>query len=335
MSNSPIVVTDSVERIAAALLTAAEAKDFRIRQHSERVARYSLELAEKLGLDEADRHFLNLGALLHDIGNIGIPDSILLKPTGLSEWEFEEMKMHPLIGAQICKPVPALAGALPLIRSHHEKLDGSGYPDSLRGDAITPAMRILAVVDVYDTLRCDRAYRSAFAHDDAMEILRKEVGKGWWQADIVEIGRAHVADGGEARLQRLSGVGDLHHAPESVAVLQAVVAADLGQAVDVGVHVDQTRQQGRARQVDDLGPGRDRVALLADGRDPAVGDDDQRVVDILPRRHVQQPRGADRRDLGGARREARRARQQPSRQGPRLDPLMRHLWSPPGSGRGR
>lgn len=184
---SPIKEQDTVSAIAQALLTAAEAKDFRIRSHSERVARYSLEMAERLGLDETARHYLNLGALLHDIGNIGIPDSILLKPSGLSDWEFEEMKMHPLIGVQICKPVSSLAGALPLIRSHHEKLNGSGYPDGLKGDAITPAMRILAVVDVYDTLRCDRAYRDAFAHDDALGILRKEVDKGWWQGEIVEM----------------------------------------------------------------------------------------------------------------------------------------------------
>ena len=186
MSQTP-AVQDSVHSIAEALLTAAEAKDFRIRAHSERVARYSLEIAEKMGLDEVACHNLNLAALLHDIGNIGIPDSILLKPTGLSEWEFEEMKMHTLLGVQICKPIQALAGALPLIRSHHEKLNGGGYPEGLKGDAISPESRILAVVDVYDTLRCDRAYRSAFAHEDALEILQKEVVKGWWQAEIVEL----------------------------------------------------------------------------------------------------------------------------------------------------
>ncbi len=182
-----ISAQEPVDLIVQSLLTAAEAKDFRIRPHSERVARYAVELAEKLGIDDITRHHLNLGALLHDIGNIGIPDSILLKPSGLADWEFEEMKMHPLIGVQICKPLPSLSGVLPLIRSHHEKLNGSGYPDGLKGDAIPLSVRILAVVDVYDTLRSDRAYRSAFAHDDAMGILRKEIEKGWWQADIVEM----------------------------------------------------------------------------------------------------------------------------------------------------
>lgn len=187
MNTIELSSSDSVERIAQALLTAAEAKDFRIRQHSERVARYCLEIGAKLGLDEAALFNLKYGALLHDIGNIGIPDSILLKPAGLSEWEFEETKMHPLISVQICKPILSLAAALPLMRSHHEKLDGSGYPDGLRGDAITPVMRILSVVDVYDTLRCDRAYRTAFAHEDAMQILQKEVAKGWWQVEIVDM----------------------------------------------------------------------------------------------------------------------------------------------------
>lgn len=182
-----ITAHDSVELIVQSLLTAAEARDFRIRPHSERVARYSVEIAEKLGVDEITRHNLYLGSLLHDIGNIGIPDSILLKPTGLADWEFEEMKMHPLIGVQICKSLPSLAGTLPLIRSHHEKLNGSGYPDGLKGDTISLPVRILSVVDVYDTLRSDRAYRSAFAHDDAMQILLKEVDKGWWQKDIVEM----------------------------------------------------------------------------------------------------------------------------------------------------
>jgi HD-GYP domain-containing protein (c-di-GMP phosphodiesterase class II) len=182
-----MATSDSVELIAQALLTAAESKDFRIRPHSERVARYSVEIARQLGVDDMSLHHLHFGALLHDIGNIGIPDSILLKPAGLADWEFAEMKMHPLIGVQICKSLPSLAGALPLIRNHHEKLNGSGYPDGLKGDAISLSARVLAVVDVYDTLRTDRAYRSAFAHDDAMEILRKEIAKGWWQEEIVEM----------------------------------------------------------------------------------------------------------------------------------------------------
>ena len=178
--------TDGFAAIVDALACALEAKDFRLRRHSERVAKYAVQLAAKLNLSEADCTLLQHGSILHDIGNIGIADSILLKPSGLSDWEFEEVRLHPIIGETICRPLASLAPVLPLIRSHHEKLDGSGYPDSLSGDSIPLLVRILSVVDVYDTLRSDRAYRGAFGHDDAIDILRKESDRGWWQRDIVD-----------------------------------------------------------------------------------------------------------------------------------------------------
>jgi HD-GYP domain-containing protein (c-di-GMP phosphodiesterase class II) len=139
-----------------------------------------------MDFDEDTLHQIHLGSLLHDIGNLGIPDSILLKPTGLTSWEFDEMKLHGIIGQTICRPIKELAPALPLIRSHHEKLDGSGYPDALEGDAILPAVRVLSVTDVYDTLRCERAYRDAFTHEKAIEILHQEAERGWWDARIVD-----------------------------------------------------------------------------------------------------------------------------------------------------
>jgi putative two-component system response regulator len=178
---------DTVEAIVMALSSAIEAKDFRIRRHSERVAKYTAQLGEKLNLSPGDSAALHYGALLHDIGNIGIADSILLKPGGLSDWEFEEVRMHPIIGEQICKPLVTLAPLLPLVRSHHEKLNGSGYPDGLKGDEIPLLVRVLCVADVYDTLRSDRAYRGAFGHEQAIEILQEEVTRGWWQQDIVDM----------------------------------------------------------------------------------------------------------------------------------------------------
>ncbi len=177
---------DTIDRIVQALGSAIEAKDFRIRRHSERVARYTVQLSEKLQLSDAERAVLYYGGLLHDIGNIGIADSILLKPGGLSDWEFEEVRMHPIIGEQICKPLETMAPILPLVRSHHEKLNGSGYPDALKGDAIPLLVRILAVADVYDTLRSDRSYRGAFGHAQAIEILQEEVARGWWQSEVVD-----------------------------------------------------------------------------------------------------------------------------------------------------
>ncbi|HEX9997029.1 MAG TPA: HD domain-containing phosphohydrolase [Abditibacterium sp.] len=185
MSSPSSPTVDSIEAIVESLLTAIEARDAELRAHSERVARYAGKVAQALEISAVDQEQLRLGALLHDIGNIGIPDSILLKPSGLSSWEIDEMKLHSIIGESICRPIPSLAPALPLIRSHHEKIDGSGYPDALAGDQIVAVVRILSVTDVYDTLRCERAYRAAFSHEEAIEILRAEAERGWWDAAVV------------------------------------------------------------------------------------------------------------------------------------------------------
>ena len=167
-------------------MTAIEARDMKLRRHSERVAQFCDQVAQAMDLNSRSRQILHYGSLLHDIGNIGIPDSILLKPTGLTAWEFDEMKLHTIIGEQICRPLEMLAPVLPLVRSHHAKLDGSGYPDGLVGDQIPLEVRILSVCDVYDTLRIERVYRDAFTHEQALEILRKEAEKGWWDSDVVE-----------------------------------------------------------------------------------------------------------------------------------------------------
>ena len=190
MSSTTPPLSESLEAIVETLMTAIEARDADLRRHSERVARYAGQIAGELGFDAALLHQIYLGSLLHDIGNLGIPDSILLKPSGLTAWEFDEMKLHGIIGATICRPIADLAPALPLIRSHHEKLDGSGYPDALSGDEIAPVVRVLSVTDVYDTLRCERAYRDAFSHEKAIEILHQEAQRGWWDATIVE----HLTD---------------------------------------------------------------------------------------------------------------------------------------------
>ena len=175
----------TLEQVLESLLVAIEAREYQMRRHAERVANYADQVAVSLGLDENSRQRLYAGALLHDIGNIGIPDSILLKRAGLTAWEFDEMKLHPIIGERICQPLALLEPMLPLIRNHHEKLDGSGYPDSLRGDQIAPEIRILSVADVYDTLRCERAYREAFDHEQAIGILKEEAARGWWDEAVV------------------------------------------------------------------------------------------------------------------------------------------------------
>jgi putative two-component system response regulator len=186
-NNSPQLsaAPEDFEHVVQSLLTAIEAKDLKMRRHSERVAKFASHIAEQMEIDEASRRHLRHGALLHDIGNIGIPDSILLKPAGLSQMEFDEMKLHPIIGAQIVRPLAGAQAIRPFIRSHHEKLDGSGYPDGLAGEEIPELVKILSVVDVYDSLRSERAYREAFTHENAMEILTQEIERGWWDAAIV------------------------------------------------------------------------------------------------------------------------------------------------------
>ena len=177
---------EALDAVIETLMTAIEARDMKLRRHSERVADFADQIAATMDLNAMNRQILRWGCLLHDIGNIGIPDSILLKPTGLTAWEFDEMKLHTIIGEQICRSIVALTPALPLIRSHHEKLDGSGYPNQLKNDEISLAVRILSVCDVYDTLRIERVYRDAFTHGQALDILRREVERGWWDAQVVE-----------------------------------------------------------------------------------------------------------------------------------------------------
>jgi putative nucleotidyltransferase with HDIG domain len=179
--------TEAFSKVAESLLRTIEAKDLKLRRHSERVAKFALHLATQMQLPEEECEALRFGALLHDIGNIGIPDSILMKPSGLTQMEFDEMKLHPIIGLQIVKPLSGSEQFRSLIRSHHEKLDGSGYPDGLEGEEIPMLVKILSVVDVYDSLRGERAYRDAFSHEAALEILQKEAERGWWDAKIVDL----------------------------------------------------------------------------------------------------------------------------------------------------
>ncbi|HLF17530.1 MAG TPA: HD domain-containing phosphohydrolase [Candidatus Omnitrophota bacterium] len=155
-----------------ALALAIDAKDKYSRGHLDRVAKYCVMMGEKLGLDEEDIKSLRDAARLHDIGKIGIPDEVLNKEGKLTEQEKDLMKRHTEIGESIIKPVRSLHNLCDLIRHHHEKLDGSGYPDSLKGDEISPLVRILEIADIFDALTTDRAYRNRFTKDAACDILR-------------------------------------------------------------------------------------------------------------------------------------------------------------------
>jgi putative two-component system response regulator len=169
---------DSAESVVYAFARAVEAKSPYTHGHSERVKCYALALADELGVSSQDREVLRKGALLHDVGKISIPDVILDKPDRLTFEEYEIIKGHPAQGAHILEPLRSVVDAIPLIRWHHERLDGKGYPDGIRGEQIPVLVRILSVCDIYDSLKSDRPYRPALEWEKCVAILRQEAGGG-------------------------------------------------------------------------------------------------------------------------------------------------------------
>jgi HD-GYP domain-containing protein (c-di-GMP phosphodiesterase class II) len=159
-----------------ALIAATVAKDPYLRGHSRRVCELAAAIGEELGLPPSQLRAAGYGALLHDIGKIGIPSSVLQKPGHLTDDEFAVLKEHPMRGWHIVSRTPSLREAAPAIRWHHERLDGSGYPDGLAGDQIPLEARIVAVADVWDALTSDRVYRNAWTPSAARDLLAREAG---------------------------------------------------------------------------------------------------------------------------------------------------------------
>jgi putative nucleotidyltransferase with HDIG domain len=166
-------------RTVEALALAIEAKDHTTGDHLQRVRVYALELAKDLGLTPAETDALRAAAVLHDIGKLAVPEHIISKPGKLTPEEFDKMKVHPIVGAEICDQVKFPYPVVPIVRSHHEKWDGSGYPDGLSGDAIPIGARILAAVDCLDALASDRQYRKALPLDQAMAKVDAEAGRSF------------------------------------------------------------------------------------------------------------------------------------------------------------
>ncbi len=169
----------------SALAMAVEAKDPYSRGHSDRVADYAVQIATKLNLPETTIKTLRDAARLHDIGKIGILDDILKKPSLLDPQEKEMMQKHPVIGASIIMPIRSLRNLCDVVRHHHEFLDGTGYPDGLKGDEVSLLTRVLTISDIYDALTTDRPYRKAFSHDQAKEEFSRMGPK--IDQDIVKI----------------------------------------------------------------------------------------------------------------------------------------------------
>ncbi|HXJ82428.1 MAG TPA: HD domain-containing phosphohydrolase [Candidatus Methylomirabilis sp.] len=159
------------------LANALEAKDPYTRGHSTRVAELAGRLALRLSLSSAETETIAHAALLHDIGKIGVPESLLRKAGTLTEQEWEVMRRHPVTGAQIVAPLEFFDDGAIIIRHHHERLDGSGYPDGLRGETIPLGARIVAVADTYDALTSKRSYRDRLTHTEALQVLHRESGR--------------------------------------------------------------------------------------------------------------------------------------------------------------
>ena len=191
--------TDELERaelVLFALARSIEGKDPYTGGHCERLSDYSERLGQRIGLPDEQITALRRGGIVHDIGKVAVPDGVLLKPGKLTPDEWKTMRQHPAAGESICAPLKSFRLVLPIIRHHHEKLDGSGYPDGLKGDQIPLTARIMTVVDIYDALTTERPYHSALSTEKALELMEQEVQKGWWDPHIVSEFRNLLATSG-------------------------------------------------------------------------------------------------------------------------------------------
>ncbi len=218
-----IVGLQTSQTVVFAFARAVEAKSPYTQGHADRVSRNALALAELIGVSEEQKDILRRGAILHDIGKIAIPDDILNKPGPLTPAEFDIAKRHPVEGVKIVAQLESVREVIPLIRSHHERLDGSGYPDGLVGDEIPLLVRILAVADVYDALASERPYRGVLPHDVCLGIINKEAAAGQLDGELVrafaELAPERVAVPSPSRPLTRPVLADVASAPAAVGAL--------------------------------------------------------------------------------------------------------------------
>jgi putative two-component system response regulator len=182
--------TDELERAEAVLFALArsiEGKDPHTEGHCERLAEMSGRLGKFFGLDGPQVQALRRAGVVHDIGKVAVPDHVLLKPGPLTKKERALVERHPVVGEGICAPLKSFQLVLPIIRHHHEKLNGTGYPDGLKGDAIPITARVLQVVDVYDALIAARPYKRAMTAVEALALMEEEVRRGWWDPEVFAV----------------------------------------------------------------------------------------------------------------------------------------------------
>jgi putative two-component system response regulator len=178
---------DRADQVLMALGRSIEAKDPYTIGHCMRIADYSVLLGRALNLGSEELRALKIAGSVHDIGKVSVPDAILLKKGPLEPGEWEIMRAHTIVGERICKPLSSFQPVLPIIRSHHEKQDGSGYPDGLRGERIPLLARVMQLADVFDAMTTDRPYKGAVTCAEALEQMRAEVNRGWWDPRLFAV----------------------------------------------------------------------------------------------------------------------------------------------------
>ena len=177
---------DTAEAVIVSLALMIEARDPYTNGHCQRLARYAAALGRELDLGGEDIAALTRGGFLHDVGKVGISDAILSKPARLTAGEFDLMKQHTVIGDRLCGELRSLRAVRPIVRHHHERIDGSGYPDGLAGEGVPLLAQIIGIVDVFDALTTARPYKQAMSADEACAELLREAGLGWRRRDLVD-----------------------------------------------------------------------------------------------------------------------------------------------------
>lgn len=196
---------DHAAEVLFAIARSVEKRDPTTGDHCERLVALGQGFGQYLGLPRQALKALHWGSYLHDIGKLGVPDEILSKPGKHTPAEWEIMKSHVLIGEEICRPLRTMKDVLPLIRHHHERWDGSGYPDGLQGEGIPCIARIFQIIDIYDALTSERPYKRAFTPAEALEIFQEETQRGWRDPVLVE----QFSDYIQTHLQMASSPSDL------------------------------------------------------------------------------------------------------------------------------
>ncbi len=177
---------DHAEQVLFSIARAIESRDPNTGDHCERLVNLGKAFGEYLNLSRNQIRDLMWGGYLHDIGKVGIPDAVLLKKGSFTPEEWEIMKQHVLIGERICQPLRSMRGVIPIIRHHHERWDGSGYPDALKGNNIPYLAQVFQIIDIYDALTSERPYKKAFTPDEALTVMEEETAKGWRNPQLMQ-----------------------------------------------------------------------------------------------------------------------------------------------------